>query len=132
MPYNTNAKRKAYIAKYRMAKKIKMMEYLSLHPCVDCGETDPVVLECDHLPKSDKRFEVGRAITSSSMSWRKVLSEIKKCDIVCANCHRRRTARRAKQYRLTCVHSSADLEQGASTSKVGGSNPSGRAIKVII
>ena len=60
------------------------------HPCVDCGETDPVVLEFDHL--REKLFDIGRGIRDKN--WDLLLAEIAKCEVVCANCHRRRTARR--------------------------------------
>jgi hypothetical protein len=60
--------------------------------CVDCGEKDPVVLEFDHLDPSTKIFEIGEA---TRMGWglERILAEAKKCDVVCANCHRRRTAK---------------------------------------
>ncbi|WNM73006.1 HNH endonuclease [Streptomyces phage Persimmon] len=77
----------------------KLLEYLAMHPCVDCGEADPIVLEFDHLPEFEKSFEIGRAVTSSTMSWAKVLTEIDKCEVVCCNCHRRRTAKRKGDYR---------------------------------
>ena len=64
-----------------------LLDYFSLYPCVDCGERDPVVLEFDHL--RDKRFTIGSALRSRS--WQSILAEIQKCDVVCANCHRRRT-----------------------------------------
>ena len=60
------------------------------HPCVDCGETDPIVLEFDHL--RDKKFSIAKGWRGHE--WQKVLDEIAKCEVVCANCHRRRTARR--------------------------------------
>jgi hypothetical protein len=68
------------------------MAYLRQHPCVDCRETDPVVLQFDHTG-NDKRANVSDLLTDRA--WPAVLSEIEKCDVVCANCHHRRTARRS-------------------------------------
>lgn len=71
------------------ANQQRMWEYLALHPCVDCGETDPVVLQFDHL--RDKRMDV--ADMCRSFSWPAIFAEIAKCEVRCANCHTRRTAR---------------------------------------
>lgn len=73
----------------------RVVDYLRAHPCVDCGEADLVVLEFDHLPGKDKRFDVARAVSGSTRAWKTIRAEIDKCEVVCANCHRRRTARRA-------------------------------------
>ena len=77
----------------RNEKARKVYEYLKLHPCVDCGEPDPIVLEFDHKTGSDKIESVTQMITSNH-SWEKISAEIQKCDVRCANCHRRRTAAR--------------------------------------
>lgn len=66
------------------------MAYLREHPCIDCGESDPIVLEFDHL--RDKEFGIGKGFRDRA--WQSVLDEMAKCDVVCANCHRRRTAER--------------------------------------
>jgi hypothetical protein len=65
-----------------------LVEFFTTHPCSDCGETDPVVLEFDHL--GDKAFNIAKGLRDRS--WKALIDEIAKCDIVCANCHRRRTA----------------------------------------
>ena len=75
------------------------MEYLSTHPCVDCGETDIVVLEFDHLGKDKKLDDVAHMIPRG-YSLDKIKKEIAKCEVVCCNCHRRRTYTRANCYRL--------------------------------
>jgi 5-methylcytosine-specific restriction endonuclease McrA len=67
-----------------------LIEYFRLNPCADCGEPDPIVLEFDHL--RDKSFAIGPAL--SQRNWNSILDEIEKCEVVCANCHRRRTAQR--------------------------------------
>ena len=59
-----------------------MWDYLKKHPCVDCGEKNPIVLEFDHL--RDKLIEVSRLVQYTSIN--KVQSEIEKCEIRCANC----------------------------------------------
>jgi hypothetical protein len=73
-----------------------LLNYFKTHPCMDCGETDPVVLDFDHL--RDKDFDIASGI--HYRAWDKVLAEIEKCEVVCANCHRRRTARRRGALRL--------------------------------
>jgi hypothetical protein len=67
----------------------RAIEYLRSHPCVDCGETDILVLQFDHL--RDKSFNVTTMIANGT-SWPRVEAEIAKCVVRCANCHRLRTA----------------------------------------
>jgi hypothetical protein len=90
-----------YQIKYRDKKRAALYSYLLLHPCVDCGETDPVVLEFDHLPEFEKVREIGKMITGGTWSWATILKEIEKCEVVCANDHRRRTSSRAGFYKDT-------------------------------
>lgn len=72
--------------------------YLSSNPCVDCPESDPVVLEFDHRDGVEKRFNVAEAYDRYSIANIKL--EIEKCDVRCANCHRRRTARQFGLWRI--------------------------------
>jgi hypothetical protein len=90
--------RKQALARERTAH---LVAHFAKHPCVDCGEKDPVVLEFDHL--RDKAFNIGRSL--AYRSWAAILAEMAKCDVVCANCHRRRTARRAGHLRLELFES---------------------------
>jgi len=68
----------------------RMFQYLVGHPCIGCGESDPVVLEFDHRDAADKLEAV--ALLATKRRWAVVRAEIDKCDVRCVNCHRRRTA----------------------------------------
>lgn len=71
----------------------RVYDYLNIHPCIDCGETNPIVLEFDHRNPKEKSFGIcGTLMTKSYVSWEMILQEIEKCDIRCANCHRIKTA----------------------------------------
>lgn len=63
-------------------------EYFKQHPCVDCGETNPVLLEFDH--RGDKKDCVSCMLMHSR---NKLLQEMEKCDVRCVRCHRLKTAR---------------------------------------
>ncbi len=65
-------------------------EYLRTHPCIDCGETDILLLDFDHRDRAAKLAPVSRLAHWASLGV--VLSEIAKCDVRCGNCHRSRTA----------------------------------------
>jgi hypothetical protein len=89
---------RARIRRIRRENQTRMLAYLREHPCVDCGEDDVVVLEFDHL--RDKRMGVG-LLLRRGVSWETIVAEIAKCEVVCANCHRRRTHQRSGSYRIT-------------------------------
>ena len=77
----------------------KLVDYLLEHPCLDCGEIDVVVLQFDHLDPENKSDTVANMV-SNVCSWATIEDEIAKCEVVCANCHTRRTAKRAGWLRL--------------------------------
>ena len=85
------AREVARIDGYRDENRRLIFEYLRTHPCVDCGETDPLILEFDHRDRNTKRSEVARL--AGSKRWKVVRAEIDKCDVRCGNCHRKRTAK---------------------------------------
>ncbi len=85
-----------------------LLAYFATHPCSDCGEADPVVLEFDHL--RDKEFDVAQALPYRG--WASILAEIEKCEVVCANCHRRRTARRRGSLRLVLTSGADETQAG--------------------
>ena len=68
-----------------------IFDYLNQSECKVCGEQDPVVLQFDHRDPSDKDFAISEAV-SRKISIKRINEEIAKCDILCANCHARRTA----------------------------------------
>jgi hypothetical protein len=75
-----------------------LRDYKAERGCADCGEKDPVVLELDHRDRSMKDSRqanrYGRtAVPWRSLGWKALKTELAKCDVVCANCHRRRTSK---------------------------------------
>jgi hypothetical protein len=78
----------------------QVLEYLSVHPCVDCGESDVVCLDFDHV-RGEKKGDIGRML--GNHAWTTIVAEIAKCDVRCANCHRRQTAKRLGSYRFVAL-----------------------------
>lgn len=98
-------KQKEYARKHYLANKEKMIEkakkynssvyernlnyiknHLSNNPCVDCGHTNIVVLEFDHV-RGEKKYNVSD-MYRGGYSLATIQKEIDKCDVRCANCHR--------------------------------------------
>lgn len=74
-----------------------LLAYLGVHPCVDCGEADVVVLQFDH--QRDKLSDISLLVNQVS-SITKLEAEVAKCEVVCANDHQRRTAKQFGWYKL--------------------------------
>lgn len=86
------------MARHQMAKlqriarnKAWLAAYFKQRQCVDCGERDLRVLEFDHRDPSDKFRGVSELLLKGH-ALKTLQAEIEKCDVICANCHRKRTA----------------------------------------
>ena len=68
--------------------KLFVMELKSILSCNSCVEKDPSCLDFHHLNPKDKEFSIAVA-TNSGFSIKRIIEEIKKCVVVCSNCHRK-------------------------------------------
>lgn len=89
--------------KYRPA----LISYFKMCPCMDCGiKYPPWVMHYDHRPGVDKKFNLSGVGKVKNVSILEILQEIKKCDVVCANCHLHRTF-----IRLTSTEAALNYEE---------------------
>ena len=83
--YKHNPTRKAAAATRRDETRQLLNAYKMDRGCCVCGYKEhPAALECNHINPYSKRFTVGASV---SMSWPALEEELKKCEIMCANCH---------------------------------------------
>ena len=68
--------------RHYLRRRAKVINFLG-GICVKCGETKN--LEVDHIYPEQKSFSVGKVLTHS---WAKIEPELKKCQLLCQDCHR--------------------------------------------
>jgi len=98
--YKNNEKFRNLIYK-RNAERLKVNQelvddYLLTHPCIDCGITNPIVLEFDHV-SGEKKFTISKGIRNRKT--KALIEEIEKCEVRCVNCHRRKTSKQFGFYK---------------------------------
>ena len=77
---DTVTKRRAILQRYKQMKG-----------CADCGyNKDGCAMDFDHVDPKSKLFGVA---TDLRRAWEKTKTEVRKCIVLCANCHRVRTHR---------------------------------------
>lgn len=75
--------------RHRLRNQLDHIAFLEANPCVDCGEADLRLLECDHVIEG-KSADVSRLITSG-FSLESIAAERALCEVRCCNCHRRKS-----------------------------------------
>lgn len=75
-------------AKQVQAQRAWLIEYKTSRGCRECGETHPACLDLHHRDPLDKIEDISRMV-QRGLSMRHLEKEVKKCDVLCANCHRK-------------------------------------------
>lgn len=97
------------VSKHRDNLHDFLFAHLSNNPCRDCSEKDVLVLEFDHV--RGKKLESVSVLVAKSASLSLVKNEVAKCEVVCANCHRRRTyLRQNSNWRVTRIRNKTKVE----------------------
>ena len=77
--------------KRRIERNRRLVAELKSVPCRDCGGKFPTeAMDFDHL--DDKEALISQLVYTAGTE--RLLTEVRKCEVVCANCHRIRTTRR--------------------------------------
>lgn len=93
--YNKNKKSYSERAKAARKKFEKTLNELKNNPCKDCGFSYPYwIMQFDHLDPKTKTSNISR-MRGRITNIDKLLEEVAKCELVCANCHADRTYKRA-------------------------------------
>ncbi len=74
------------IKNLRKERKIWWVEFKSSLNCKECGENHPAALQFHHINPKEKDFALAESI-GRGWSKEKIMREVDKCDVLCANCH---------------------------------------------
>jgi hypothetical protein len=85
-----NARKRERLKQFRARNRAFVDAFLRERGCVDCGLCDPLVMEFDHVV-GKKRTNVSDLVRDAA-ALSVLQTEMAKCVVRCANCHRRRTA----------------------------------------
>lgn len=69
-------------------KQAKVSAIKSDLGCKICGEKDARCLDFHHVNSTEKDFTICHAVCTG-VRWARIEEEIKKCEVLCANCHRK-------------------------------------------
>lgn len=76
-------------------RKVELIRQLKSAPCQDCARHfAPICFDFDHRNPGEKSLNISKAVFDYRISLEELESELLKCDLVCACCHRLRTQRR--------------------------------------
>lgn len=82
-------------AKNRKALSDEVNVLKAAHGCLYCQENDPCCLEFHHLVREEKEAAISKFVQGGARL--KAFKEIKKCVVVCRNCHSKLHAGRELQ-----------------------------------
>ena len=75
--------------KERCKSNTLYIQELKSKPCTDCGLVYPhYVMEFDHVPGRGKKKANVASLNNRKHTSKGFQDELKKCDLVCANCHK--------------------------------------------
>lgn len=87
--YSKNSSRaKHSVCKRKVEIKKWLIGYKKSVSCIKCGEKNAACLQFHHRNPDDKKMEIATALANG---WciKRILTEIEKCDVLCANCHQK-------------------------------------------
>jgi hypothetical protein len=74
-------------ARVKQRRRKEWAEFKATLSCTQCGENHPATLDFHHTDPTQKDNGVYRLISSGH--FKRAHEEIKKCIVLCANCHRK-------------------------------------------
>lgn len=79
-------RRKAINRACRQRLQARYQAYKQTLKCEICSEDEPCCLDFHHLNEHDKEHNIANMI-ANTYSWEKIMTEVKKCAVLCKNCH---------------------------------------------
>lgn len=84
---NFKKRTKGYRLKRRESLAKWFAEYKCSLSCSRCGFNHPAALQFHHIDPKTKSFTISKQLIANRSSKERILQEIEKCIVLCANCH---------------------------------------------
>lgn len=81
------SKKSDQVKEWRRRTKKRLIKAFDNECCVCKGNFDPVIYDFHHV-NEEKESKISDISRASIRSWGKIVNEVRKCVMVCSNCHR--------------------------------------------